>query len=127
MKFRTAKQHVQREELVAKLDLKPLNDMPDLPLYGTEPRVKCKNLRGPWQEVELQVHGFDEIDTPEFWKFLDEAVAGFDKFADRVRQNPDDVMPWKVLGQKWHFARKGFPPGKKPLGTSRCSKSCASC
>jgi len=21
-------------------------------------------------------------------------------------------MPWKVLGQKWHFARKGFPPGK---------------
>jgi excinuclease ABC subunit A len=22
-------------------------------------------------------------------------------------------MPWKVLGQKWHFARKGFPPGKK--------------
>jgi excinuclease ABC subunit A len=23
-------------------------------------------------------------------------------------------MPWKVLGQKWHFARKGFPPGKPP-------------
>ena len=22
-------------------------------------------------------------------------------------------MPWKVLGQKWHLARKGFPPGKK--------------
>ena len=21
-------------------------------------------------------------------------------------------MPWKVLGQKWHFLRKGFPPGK---------------
>jgi excinuclease ABC subunit A len=23
-------------------------------------------------------------------------------------------MPWRVLGQKWHFARKGFPPGKPP-------------
>lgn len=23
-------------------------------------------------------------------------------------------MPWKVLGRKWHLARKGFPPGKKP-------------
>ncbi len=22
-------------------------------------------------------------------------------------------MPWKVLGQKWHLARKGFSPGKK--------------
>lgn len=22
-------------------------------------------------------------------------------------------MPWKVLGKKWHLARKGFPPGKK--------------
>ena len=24
------------------------------------------------------------------------------------------MMPWKVLGRKWHLARKGFPPGKKP-------------
>jgi excinuclease ABC subunit A len=23
-------------------------------------------------------------------------------------------MPWKVLGRKWHLARKGFPPGKRP-------------
>ena len=22
-------------------------------------------------------------------------------------------MPWKVLGQKWHLARKGFAPGKR--------------
>ena len=45
--------------------------MPDLPLYGTEPRVRCRNLRGPWQEIELRVHGYDEIDRPEFWKFVD--------------------------------------------------------
>ena len=24
-------------------------------------------------------------------------------------------MPWKVLGQKWHFARKGFPLGRSPV------------
>jgi excinuclease ABC subunit A len=84
-----------------------------LPVYGNEPRVKCKNLRGPWQEVQLQVHALDEIDTPAFWSFVDEAIAGFQKFTDRVQQRPEDVMPWKVLGQKWHFSRKGFPPGKK--------------
>jgi excinuclease ABC subunit A len=112
MKFRTARNTFRREELVARLNLKPLNDVPELPLYGTEPRVRCKNLHGPWQEVEVRVHSYAEIDRPEFWRFVDEAVAGFGKFADRARENPDDLMPWKVLGRKWHFARKGFPLGK---------------
>ena len=85
MKFRTARNTFNREELVEKLDLKPLNDMPDLPLYGTEPRVRCKNLRGPWQEIELRVHSYEEIDRPEFWEFVDRAVAGFGKFTEKVQ------------------------------------------
>ena len=86
--------------------------MPELPLYGTEPRVRCKNLHGPWQEIELRVHSYAEIDRPEFWSFVDSAIAGFGKFADRARLNPEELMPWKVLGQKWHLARKGFALGK---------------
>ena len=113
LKFRTAKSTFKRDEVVERLNLKPLNEMPDLPVYGTEPRVKCKNLRGPWQEVQLQVHAWDEINTPAFWKFVEESVRGFQKFADKAAINPENIMPWKVLGQKWHFARKGFPPGKK--------------
>jgi len=112
MKFRTARNTFHREDLVARLDLKPLNDMPDLPLYGTEPRVRCKNLRGPWQEIELRVHAYAEIDRPEFWAFVDQAVAGFGRFAERARQNPEDLIPWKVLGRKWHLIRRGFTPGK---------------
>jgi excinuclease ABC subunit A len=113
LKFRVAKKSFKSDELVAALDLRPLNEMQDLPVYGSEPRVKCKNLRGPWQEVQLSVHSFAEIDRPAFWQFLENAVKGFNKFTDRVQQDPENVMPWKVLGQKWHFARKGFPPGKK--------------
>jgi excinuclease ABC subunit A len=113
LKFRTAKSTFRRETLVEQLDLKPLNEMRDLPVYGTEPRVKCKNLRGPWQEVQLQVHSWNEIDKPSFWHFLEAAVKGFTKFTDKVEQSRESLMPWKVLGQKWHFARKGFPPGKK--------------
>ena len=45
MKFRTARHTFRREELMAKLDLKPLNDMPELPLYGTEPRTKVRGAR----------------------------------------------------------------------------------
>jgi excinuclease ABC subunit A len=113
MKFRTARNTFQREELVDQLDLKPLNDMPELPLYGTEPRVRCKNLRGPWQEVELRVHSHNEIDRTEFWEFVDRTVAGFGKFAEKVQQKSDILHPWKQLGRTWHFARRGFPIGKK--------------
>jgi len=113
VKFRTAKNTFKREELVRRLDLKPLNDMPDLPLYGTQPRVKCKNLRGPWQEVELRIHSYAEIDRLEFRRFLDEAVAGFRAFTERVQAKSGILQPWKQLGRKWHFARKGFALGKK--------------
>ena len=113
MKFRTAGTRSSARSWSQKLDLKPLNDMPELPLYGTEPRVRCKNLRGPWQEVELRVHSYAEIDRPEFWEFVDRAVAGFAKFTEKVQEKSDILQPWKQLGRKWHFARKGFPLGKK--------------
>ncbi len=114
MKFRVAKRTFTREDLVSRLDLKPLNDMPDLPLYGTEPRVKCHSLRGPWQEIELKVHAYEEIDRPEFWEFVDRAIEGFGRFADRASKRPQDLMPWKALGRKWHFLRKGFLKGGPP-------------
>jgi len=114
MKFRTARSTFRREHLVARLALKPLNDMPDLPLYGTEPRVRCKNLRGPWQEVELKVHAYEEIDRAEFWEFVDQAIDGFRKFTHRAGARPDDLMPWRALGRKWHFLRKGFLKGGPP-------------
>jgi excinuclease ABC subunit A len=113
LKFRVARATFKRENLIERIALTPLNDLEHLPVYGNDPRVKCKNLRGPFQEVEIRVHSLAEMDHPEFWKFLAEAVAGFQKFTHRVEQKPEDLMPWKVLGRKWHFSRKGFPPGKR--------------
>ncbi len=113
MKFRTARNTFSRDELVRRLDLKPLNDMPELPLYGTEPRVMVRSLRGPWQEIELRVHNYSEIDRPEFWNFIDQAVGGFGKYSKQAQQQTDILQPWKQLGRKWHFARRGFPLGGK--------------
>jgi excinuclease ABC subunit A len=113
LKFRCAKSTFNREELNSRLKLKPFNELHDLPVYGNEPRIKCLNIGGPWQEVQLQVHAYDELAGPGFWRLIDQAVAGFQKFTARAAARPEDIMPWKVLGQKWHFARKGFPPGKK--------------
>ena len=115
LKFRTAKNTFQREELVESLDLKPLNDLEEVEAYGAGPRVKCKNLRTPWQEVQVAVHSWQEANTPAFWSFVEKATEGFVNFATREQAKPEDLMPWKKLGQKWHFARKGFTPGKKIL------------
>ena len=113
LKFRTASRTFRYETLVESVGMTPLNDMQDLPIYGTDQRVRCKNLRGPWQEVELQVHSMREIEHPAFWKMLDDAIVGFKKITDKKEERPEDVMPWKVMGEKWHFSSKGFPLGRK--------------
>ena len=115
MKFRVARGTFQRTELVEKMPLKTLNQMDELPVYGNNPRVKVKTLRGPWQEVQVHAHSWEEIDTPAFWDFLEQAVKGFRKITQRAQEDPKQWMPWKKLGQKWHFMRKGFPPGKSVL------------
>jgi excinuclease ABC subunit A len=114
LKFRVYRGTFKRDELQQRIQLKTLNELADLPIYGNEPRVKVKTLRGPWQEVEIRVHSLEEIDTPAFWSFLEDAIAGFARFTEKVAVHPEDISPWKVLGQKWHFLRKGFPPGKSP-------------
>ncbi|MFV1966311.1 MAG: excinuclease ABC subunit UvrA [Pirellulaceae bacterium] len=113
MKFRVYRGTFQRQELLERLPLKTLNEMEALPIYGNEPRVKCRSLRGPWQEVEIRAHSLEEIDTPAFWSFLEDAVNGFSRFTERKALKLDDHTPWKKLGQKWHFMRRGFPPGKR--------------
>jgi excinuclease ABC subunit A len=40
-------------------------------------------------------------------------VDSFQKNLQRLQTRPEDVMPWKVNGQRWHLGDKGFPPGKK--------------
>ena len=112
LKFRVYRGTFQRDELQSRIQLKTLNELAHLPIYGNEPRVKVKTLRGPWQEVEIRVHSLDEIDTPQFWSFLEDAVTGFSRFLEKAEIKPDEITPWKALGQKWHFMRKGFPPGK---------------
>jgi excinuclease ABC subunit A len=114
LKFRTSKGSVRREEILKQFDLKTLNQMDDLPVYGNEPRIRVKSLRGPWQEIEFRVHDWDEINTPVFWSFLSKAVEGFQKVTKHVAMNPEELMPWKKLGKKWHLSSRGFPLGKKP-------------
>jgi len=107
--FRVKKGEFTTEDLDDRLGLIPLDDMEEIPVYGREPRVKARDLKTAWQEVTLKVWKKDEIDTPAFRKFLNQALASYLKLSRAESANPEDLMPWKQLGRKWHLMRKGLP------------------
>ena len=63
------------ELLDRRLGLKPLDQLSEVPLYGREPRVRVRRLRSLFQQVEISVFSLEEIKTPAFSQFLEEAVG----------------------------------------------------
>jgi excinuclease ABC subunit A len=110
--FRVGRNTFKQPELREKLGLKPLDEMSGLEAYGNFPRVRVKAQRGPWQSVEIAVHWQRELETPAFKDFLKKAAAAFRLNIQRMQTKPEDLMPWKINGEKWHLSDKGFPPGK---------------
>ena len=111
--FRVSKNAFKQADLLARFGIRPLNETPGLEVYGNEERVQVDNLKGPWQSVSVVVHRLAEIDIPAFREFLNKAVASFHDNLRRLQQKPEDVMPWKVNGERWHLGDKGFPPGRR--------------
>ena len=111
--FRVGKNAFKSEELNRRLGLPSLNDTPGIEVYSNEPRVHVANRKGPWQEIWMLIHKLDEIDTPAFRAFLKQAVDSFHKNIKQMNTKPEDIMPWRVNGEKWHLGEKGFPPGRK--------------
>jgi excinuclease ABC subunit A len=111
--FRIAKNTFKQEALDRALGIPTLDDTEGVEIYGHEPRVHVANRKGPWQEVWMLIHRYSEIDTPAFRDFLKRAVESFHQNLKRLQTKPEDLMPWKVNGERWHLGEKGFPPGKK--------------
>jgi excinuclease ABC subunit A len=111
--FRVEKNKFKGPELVRRLGIRPLNETPGLEVYGSEDRVWVTSHKGPWQSVTVLAHRLSEVDTPAFREFLAEAARSFHANLKKLRTRPEDVMPWKVNGERWHLGNKGFPPGKK--------------
>ena len=113
LRFRVPKRTFDESQLAADLDLKPWDDINELPVYGRSDRVRVKNLKGPFQEVTITVHWKRDIDTPAFQKFFRKACDAYVGKSAAPSLKLEDLTPWKVLGRKWHLSRKGFPSGKR--------------
>ncbi|HEV8061860.1 MAG TPA: excinuclease ABC subunit UvrA [Gemmataceae bacterium] len=111
--FRVGKNTFKQGELIEQLGIRPLNETEGVQAYSSDDRVWVDNLRGPWQSVTVLVHRLSEIETPAFERFLTKAVESFNANIKRLQTKPEDLMPWKLNGEKWHLGEKGFPPGRK--------------
>ena len=106
LKFRVPKNTFNRDALSKRLALKPLSEIDEIPLCGTQSRIKVENI-GAWQELEITVFSYDEIDTPEFWRFLNFAVERFAARVNDSQKDDLDLTPWRRDGRAWHLSQEG--------------------
>lgn len=109
LKFRVPRGAFDETSLMRDLWLKPVNEIGEIPLYGTQPRVRVQTV-GPWYEVEMRVFSYDEFNRPEVWAFLDKAIEEFCRYTETI---PDagttaNKTPWKTEKEEWHFTPSHF-------------------
>jgi excinuclease ABC subunit A len=118
LKFRVPRKHFTKQQLLSVVSLPTLNEVDEIESYGNEPRVAAR-AAGTWMELEMRVFSLSEIDKPAFWNWLELAMSSFldqtQSGAPGAVSSVESQMPWKVLGQRWHTLRKGFPPGREVL------------
>ncbi len=110
--FRVARNTFKQADLTTQLGLKSLQDIPGLENFARDKRVEVCQLKGPWQEVVVTVYALSDVDTEPFRAFLKRAAESFFGNVARMQTNVEDLMPWKLGGEKWHLGDKGFPAGK---------------
>jgi excinuclease ABC subunit A len=116
LKIRVPRRAFTKSQMESVVTLPTLNQMENIEQYGNEPRVRAK-AAGPWMELEIRPHSLEELDKPKFWQFFNQAMDAFlgkTPEEEVVPENGDSEkhMPWKILKQRWHSLRKGFPPGR---------------
>lgn len=108
LKFRVPKGTFTDKELRRKIRLTDVDDLDDLPVYNRAKRITVKNTKGPDQEVAITVHKLEEINTPAFTKFLDQAATAYLQTEETPKLDATELLPWKALGKAWHLKDRGF-------------------
>jgi excinuclease ABC subunit A len=103
------------KELAASFGLKTLDERDDLPIYGRWRRYHVRRANAGFDQLRLQVHDKDELDTPAFRSFLKDAVLAYLQKVAETARDPDKAQPWKTSGKQWHLSQRAIRPGKKRL------------
>ncbi|MFQ6132512.1 MAG: excinuclease ABC subunit UvrA [Armatimonadota bacterium] len=80
---RFAKGHVELDGLADWLDLRPWDDIEELPVHGSWRRVRVKRWRKDFDRVMLFVNRKCELETDQFRQFLEECLEGYRRLVER--------------------------------------------
>ncbi len=101
--------------LVRTLALKPLDQVPGVPISGTPPpRIQIRRVSADTDEVRILLRGRAEASRPPFRAFLRTALR---RYLAQVRALVrDDAIgrPWAADGRAWHLSQKSIRPSKPP-------------
>ncbi len=112
LKFRVPKRTFTEATLINELGLKDVNDLDEIPVYNRQPRVRIRpSTNGPFEDVTISIVDIAETETVAFRSFFARSVKSFVDRTNPESLNLEDLTPWKKLGRKWHFMRKGFLQG----------------
>ena len=111
--IRVPKRSFDGDDLRRRIGLKPFDEIDDVPVYGSFPRIRMNGRGKDWTTMALLGLRRDELDTDEFRAFLKEAYGRFTA-ANGGAYRDAGKEPWKVDGRAWHTDprrdRKGRPP-----------------
>ena len=111
LKFRVPRKTFDEASLRLQLNLTEVDDLDDVPIYGRQPRVRVKALPPAQEEVTISLIRSTESETPAFGQFVKTAVDAYLRMTTAEPMDPQELMPWKKLGRKWHLMQKGFLKG----------------
>jgi excinuclease ABC subunit A len=76
LKFRIPRGVYTKQQILQQFDLPTLNQMDHVQAYGNQARTIVK-IGTHWQEVEMRVHSWSELETRGFEKWLAACIAAF--------------------------------------------------
>ncbi|NUQ47153.1 MAG: ATP-binding cassette domain-containing protein, partial [Phycisphaerae bacterium] len=114
LSFRVPRGTFDDRRLVRQLNLKPLDQRDDLPVYGSDERVFVRPVQGDWENVRVLVHDRAEVDHASFRRFLADSLKAHLGRIARVAEDRSEAEPWRTNGRAWHLGQKGMAPGEPP-------------
>ncbi|MEP0843178.1 MAG: excinuclease ABC subunit UvrA [Phycisphaerae bacterium] len=104
--FRVPTRAFSAAEVRRLVPLAPLDELDDLPIYGSEPRVTVRHSGRTTDDIRLLIHGKKEIATPGGREFIRRAVRSYFRLLKHHREDVAQAQPWKVNGRQWHLSQQ---------------------
>ncbi len=109
--LRVPQKTFDEKDIIRRLAIKPLNDRHDLPIYGSQARVRLRDLTGiagGWSDIHLSLRDSKDVNKSEFRRFLKQAATAYHRHVEHCESTPEVSEPWKVNGREWHLSQKSM-------------------